>query len=121
MIVSNIFQMKSFCIMLFLGLLLGLIYGILNITNSIKEQLIFRIISDLLFSISYTLIFIIAINKVNLGQIRLYLIVGYIIGFVIERITLGKLFAKGYKNVYNLLIKGFNKFKQTKFGGIIFK
>ena len=119
--ISYILQLKDLSIMLGFGFILGVIYGILNISNFIKKRLISQIISDIIFSIVAIIAFIILINKINLGQIRLFLCIGYILGFTIERITIGKLFAKGYKNVYNYIVKLVKKFNSSKIGRFIFK
>ena len=119
--ISYILQLKDFGIMLLLGLILGIIYGILNMHSKIKLIYFLQIISDLIFSCLTYFIFAIVINKINYGEIRIFLLIGYILGFFIERITLGKLFAKGYKWVYTTLVKALKKFSATKLGRIIFK
>ena len=119
--ISFIFQLKDLGIMFGIGILLGIFYGILNIINNIKEFLIVRIVCDIVFTITATLNFIILVQKINFGSIRAYLLVGYVLGFIIERISIGKLFAKGYKRVYNLCVNGLKKFYTSKLGRIVFK
>lgn len=119
--ISYIFQLKDASIMFICGIIIGIIYGILNIANFIKSRLYTQIISDIIFSIISVVLYIILINQINSGEIRIYLLLSYILGFFIERITLGKLFAKGYKNVYNYIVKVFKKFTKSKFGRLIFK
>ena len=119
--ISYVLQLKDFSIMFGIGIVLGLIYGILNIPNFIKEYVIIRIICDIIFVSFFTLSFIYLVELIKLGSIRAYLFIGYLLGFGIERTTLGKLFAKGYKKVYNLIILGSKRFKKSKLGNIIFK
>lgn len=119
--ISSILQTLDLLIMLGLGLLLGIFYGILNVKNTIKENILSRIICDIIFIFVATSTYILAIQKINLGSLRLYLFAGYIIGFFIERISLGKLFAKGYKSVYNKMKIMTKSFINTKLGKIIFK
>ena len=119
--ISYIFQLKDFSIMILFGFFLGIFYGILNIPNFIKEKFYIRIIADIIFSIVSIILLLILTNKINLGEHRLYLIIGYVLGFVIERNTLGKLFAKGYKNVYNHFVIILKKFINSKIGRFIFK
>ena len=107
--------------MLIFGIILGIIYGILNISNFIKKRFITQLITDLIFSIIGIIVFIIVVNRINLGEIRTYLCVGYLLGFIIERISIGKLFAKGYKNVYNSIVKSIKRFGESKIGRFIFK
>lgn len=119
--ISSILQTQDLLIMMSLGLLLGIFYGILNIKNTIKENIITRIISDIIFVFIATITYIFSIQKINMGSLRLYLFIGYILGFFIERISLGKLFAKGYKSVYNKMKLMKKSFINTKLGKIIFK
>lgn len=119
--ISYALQLKDFTIMLLLGVILGIIYGLLNFHSKIKLVFALQIISDLIFSLIAFGIFTLAINKINYGEIRLFLFSGYILGFIIERRTLGKLFAKGYKRVYTNLVKTYTKFSNSKLGRIIFK
>jgi hypothetical protein len=119
--ISYILQLKDFFILCGIGFLLGVFYGILNLVTSFKKRLTLQIIIDLIFSMTFFLSLIISINAVNMGQFRLFLLIGYICGFFIERITLGKLFAKGFKKVYNLLTIICKRFSQSKVGRIIFK
>ena len=119
--ISYVLQLKDFSIVFGFGILLGIFYGIINIPNHIKERLFLRIINDLAFSIVFFGVLFLLIEYINLGKIRIYLVVGYILGFIVERITLGKLFAKGYKKLYNLCINVLKKFYCSKLGRIIFK
>lgn len=119
--ISAILQMRDLGIMFAIGVCLGIIYGIINIFNHIHENIITRIICDIIFMIIATFSYIIIVEKINFGSLRLYLLLGYAVGFVIERISLGKLFAKGCKNVYNKLKLIFKQFKYSKLGKIIFK
>ncbi|MGN0961179.1 MAG: spore cortex biosynthesis protein YabQ [Christensenellales bacterium] len=119
--ISYILQLKDFSIMLGIGAILGIFYGILNLFSIVKKNIVFQIIVDIIFSATALIIFILFINIINMGEIRLFLLAGYIIGFILERISLGKLFAKGFKKVYNCLVNILGKFAKSKFGRIIFK
>ena len=95
--------------------------GILNIPSKIRTNLIWQIICDLIFTfVAFGLLFI-SINFINLGEFRLFLILGYVTGFIAERKTLGKLFAKGYLNMYNKLRNLWIKIKNSKIGRFVFK
>lgn len=118
---SYILQLKDLCIMLFFGFIIGIIYGIINIPNNIKKMIVVQIISDILFTILFFGIFIILTNIINQGEVRLFLCLGYGLGFILERISLGKIFAKSYKSVYTLIIKGIKSLYKSKIARIIFK
>ena len=119
--ISYILQLKDFFIIFGIGFLMGILYGIINAPNLIKKRLPFRIIVDLIFTMICSIIFIISINLVNLGEFRFFLIIGYLLGILLERITLGKLFAKGYKIVYNSIVNLFKRFANSGLGKVIFK
>jgi len=119
--ISYILQLKDFLILLIIGFFVGILYGILNIFTQIKNRNILQIIIDIFFILIAFLIFILAINIINWGEFRLFLLVGYLLGFAIERIILGKIFAKLYKKVYTFIVKILKKFTKSKIGEIIFK
>ncbi|MBQ7352031.1 MAG: spore cortex biosynthesis protein YabQ [Clostridia bacterium] len=121
MIISNFLQFKDFFLMLGIGILFGIIYDLLSTLPNIFQKLWIRILIDFIFSILYCLGFIILINFINLGEFRWYLIVGYILGTIIEQITLGNLFAKGVKYLYNKLVVCMKKFKSTRIGRFLLK
>ncbi len=119
--ISYILQLKDFLILLFFGFIFGMCYGILSAINLPHKKLILKNILDFLLCASGVVLFIILILYVNLGKFRLFLLLGYVLGIVLERITLGKLFAKGYIWVYNKLIASAKKFAKSKVGQVIFK
>ena len=119
--INYILQLKEFSIIFGVGIGIGILYGIINIPNFIKEHVAVRICCDIIFTSIMTISFVFIVEIINFGSIRAYLLVSYILGFAIERITLGKLFAKGYKRVYNLCVSGLKKFYNSKLGRIVFK
>lgn len=119
--ISYILQLKDFGIMLLIGLIMGCFYGLLSIATTIKKRLTFQIITDLIFTLTTTVTFLIAINYINMGQFRFFLLLGYCLGIILERITLGKLFAKGYKFVYTIIVKQLKRFASSQFGKVILK
>lgn len=119
--ISYILQLKDFGVMLLIGIIIGALYGILSIITTIKRKLVFQIIIDLISTIVATFTLIIMINYINMGQFRVFLVLGYTLGIIIERITIGKLFAKGYKFMYNNIVKSFRKFANSKFGKVVLK
>ena len=102
------------------GMAVGATMGILGfILLLFKKNKVIQFIADIITCLLFTFIFIFLINKLNMGKTRLYLLFAQLIGIFIEKITIGKVFAKLYKWLYNKgnLIK--NKFLQTKFGKFI--
>jgi hypothetical protein len=119
--ISYILQIKDLCIVLVFGFIIGILYNISNSHNNIKKILAIQIISDIVFTLIFSGTFLLLINILNQGEIRLFLLCGYLLGFSIEKITLGKLFAKSFKCVYNLIIKGLKSLYKSRLGRIIFK
>ncbi len=119
--ISYILQLKDFLIMFGIGILIGILYGIINIPTHIKKNLILQIFNDLLISVITCITFIGAINIINFGEFRAFLLLGYTFGILIERITLGKIFAKGYKIVYNSTVNMLKKFANSKLGKVLLK
>ena len=73
---SYVLQLKDFSIMLGIGFIIGIFYGIINIPNRIKKNWIYQIICDLLFSIIAFGTLIIMVVYLNMGEMRLFLILG---------------------------------------------
>lgn len=119
--ISSVLQMQDLLIMFSLGICLGVFYGILNITNHIRQKLFMQIFCDIIFISTAFITYAIILQVVNFGSLRLYLLAGYVTGFAIERISLGNLFAKGAKSVYNKLKIFITWFKTSKLGKFIFK
>lgn len=118
---SYVLQLKDFLILLLFGFVFGICYGIISATNLPHKNLILKNILDFLFALFGVVLFIILVLFVNLGEFRLFLLFGYIIGIILERITLGKIFAKGYIWVYNTVVASVKKFAKSRVGRIIFK
>ena len=119
--ISYILQLKDFSIMFIIGLALGIVYGLLNIFSTIKHIIILQILSDILFCAITFITILISINLVNMGEYRLFLVLGITAGFIFERITFGKLFAKWFKKLYNILAKLVKKFANSRLGRIVLK
>jgi len=118
---SYTLQIKELCILMFFGFIIGVLYDILNTPTTIKKNTPLQIVIDILFVCIFSALFLLIINIVNDGEIRFFLIIGYILGFIIERISLGKLFAKLLKNMYTFIIRCIKSFSKSKFGRMIFK
>jgi hypothetical protein len=119
--ISYILQLKDFCIMFGVGFLVALFYGIINIFPRIKKCLAIQIPIDVCFCIASFITFILMINLINMGEFRFFLLAGFVIGFLLERITLGKLFAKLFKMLYNNIAKLLKKFASSRLGRIVLK
>lgn len=119
--ISYILQLKELCILMFFGFILGIFYSIINLPITIKKNTPTQIFIDILFSFIFLSLFLLLVNLINDGEFRIFLCTAYIIGFLIERIMLGKLFAKIFKNMYTFTIRCLKSFIKSKIGRIIFK
>jgi len=119
--ISYILQTKDFLILFVLGFLLAILYDTIIKPILSRKVYLLNIILETVFILFLYLIFVIAINYINFGEFRTFLIIAYILGYTIERITIGKLFAKGTKFVYNLIVIIIKKFSHSKIGRFILK
>lgn len=110
--------LKQFYIALgtiYFGLLAGISKDISNfIKKPIKSKILKNII-DVITVIVFSLLFILCINVVNFGEIRLYLLVVFLLGYVLERISLGNLVDFILDKVYNLFKVFISKVSKLKF------
>lgn len=114
MLFETLKQSYVFLGAIYFGLLLGIVYEILNFFLK-KKNKIFTFLKDLLFSLSATFLFIVCLKLVNYGEFRLFILLAFIVGFIVERLTIGFIVSKVIeftckflKIVYNTLLK--NKF-----------
>lgn len=116
MLFESLKQIYIFLGAIYFGLLCGIVRDFcLFIFNLTKKNKIVSFILDLVFSIIGTFLFIICLNVVNFGEFRIYLLLSYLLGYLIERKSLGFLVDFIFKKVYNLLTKVFKKLGSTKF------
>lgn len=119
--ISYVLQLKDFLLFLVIGFAIGILYEIFNSHKVIKSIYIIQIVIDTIFCLIFTIILFLSINCINCGEFRLFLVFAYYMGFILERIILGKLFAKITKYIYNKLITVGKKILSSKFGRFIFK
>lgn len=86
-----------------------------------KNNFVINLILDILICLSTTALFLFLVNKYNFGEIRVYMLFSYFLGFILFLSTLGKLIAKLNKIVYTSLCKLNSKFINTKIGKVLNK
>jgi len=105
----------AFLICLAFGAAAGAVYEagyIIRFTGKFKAAV--SIIADLLFFAVAALLFAAAARASACGAVRLYTVLGFALGFIIERLTLGILVAKAVKWVYTLLSKIYRALRKVK-------
>lgn len=110
--------LKQFYIALgtiYFGLLAGISKDISNFIKKPINSKILKNIIDVITVIVFSLLFILCINVVNFGEIRLYLLVVFLLGYVLERISLGNLVDFILDKVYNLFKVFISKISKLKF------
>ncbi len=109
-----------FIIFLSFGVILGIAFGIINMISILcNRNKYLQIALDIIDCLAFTALYIALVNVFNWGQIRLYLVLGYLIGIIAERKTVGKLFAKYYYKLYNWVKTRIKLMSDSKFGKFI--
>ncbi len=98
-----------------LGFLVGAVYGVLGFVKLLtKNNFIINNIINFLFGIGVGMVVLITTINLNYGMFRWFIIVGFVVGVLFERKTLGKLFAKIFLFLYNRFSRGLTTLKNTK-------
>lgn len=120
MLFETLKQSYVFLGALYFGLICGIGYEILHFFLGKKNKICVWI-RDILFSFLSTILFIFCLKLVNYGEFRLYILFAFIVGFILERTTIGflvekiiQIACKFFSLVYNKLMK--SKFIKRCFG-----
>lgn len=106
---------KIFLICVGVGICLGAFYGVVNFLKILlKKNIITNNVLSFLYALIFGAVVLIVIIEHNFGQFRLFLLLGFAFGVLIERKTIGKMFAKIYLWLYNKLCRAFCRLKKTK-------
>jgi len=104
MLFETLKQSYIFLGSIYFGLLCGIIKNVINlILKNCKNNKIIIFILDLIFMITFSFLFFICINIVNFGEFRIYLLIWYLLGFILEIKTLGFLVDFVLKKIYNFI------------------
>ncbi len=96
----------AFFMTLYVGIVIGLLYEIsIFVCKITKNNIVLRNVFDILITIIGSFLFVFAINYANFGYFRVYLLAVFVLGFVLERVSIGFLVAKVCDFVYNKTIK----------------
>ena len=108
----SLFQGYVLLALFYYGLIYGLIYEIKKVFQKIFQNFkIFTFLSDIIFSFLGVIIFFYALLKANLGIFRLFLLIIFVLGFIIEQESVGFFVAKITNMVYNKCILKSEKVK----------
>lgn len=122
MLFETLIQGKLLFCFIYFGILCGILLSIKNLLDkTFKNKKLVIILTDLFFVLLSTLIFVYAKIKYNYGEFRIYQVLGFALGIVLQQISLNKLVEKVLIVCYNFTIKIFCKLKQTKIFSKILK
>lgn len=100
--------------MLYFGIMSGVFYQVKQTVFKPFKAKWVQIAADILFCITLALLFLIGINFVNYGEIRLFLIISFILGFYLTQISIKQVVASSLNFVYNFIITMAKKIKLFK-------
>lgn len=97
------------------GFLSGVVFDIATFLLTIfKQNKFLRHLLDFICTSVVCGIFFLLIFNLNYGEIRLWQVVCFVVSVVIERLSIGKLVAKGLLVCYTFFIKKLKKVKAKK-------
>ena len=103
MLYETLYQGQIFLVMLYFGLLDGIVFEGKNlIQNACNKNKIVCAVLDTVFMLFSALLFIFAKNLANYGEVRIYLLIAFVIGVMLEHISIGFLVEKFFASVYTI-------------------
>lgn len=106
-------QIIIFLFSMLLGAFLSLVFDGFRISNAVLKVNLKRIFfEDVIYFILSAIITFTYILVVNSGEIRVYIILGEALGWIIYRFTIGKFVYKIILTVVTFFIKWFSRFKR---------
>lgn len=122
MLYETLLQSKMLLVMIYFGIISGILLTIKNlICKALKKNKVVIILTDILFCIISSFVFLYAQNKFSYGEFRLFQLLSFLLGVFIEQISINNLVEKILRLIYNLFVKVFCKVKNTKLGKKVFK
>ena len=103
MLYETLYQGQIFLAVLYFGLIAGVVFEGKNlIQNAFNKNKIVCVVLDTAFMAIASLLFIFAKNLANYGEFRLYLLIAFVLGIVLEHISIGFLVEKFFVGVYTI-------------------
>ena len=122
MLYESLLQGKMLLCMLFFGIICGILFSIKKLVDkTFKSNKIVVVLTDIIFMVLYTIVFIFAKTKYCYGEFRIFEIIGFCLGIFLQQISINNLVEKFLKLSYTLLARLFCKLKKTKLFSKILK
>ncbi|MDD4211088.1 MAG: spore cortex biosynthesis protein YabQ [Clostridia bacterium] len=99
---------------IYFGVLGGVLYELKVLSAKPFKNKIINILFDAIFCVLLALLFLFSVNFTNYGEIRLYILASFFLGFAIERISIGTMLAKVFNFLYNIFSRLIKKIKLPK-------
>ena len=122
MLYETLLQFQMFLVLLYFGIVCGILLTIKKLLCKVfKQNKIVVFVSDILFCIVASFVFLFTEIKFCYGEFRLFELLSFGIGIFVEQISINNLVEKIFCLIYNVGVKVFGKIKNTKLGKRIFK
>ena len=122
MLYESLLQGKTFLVVLYFGIVAGVLLTIKKIIDRpLKKSKIFITLSDIFYMLICSLLFLLTKTKFCYGEFRLFELIAFFMGILLQQFSLNNLVEKILHMLYNLFVKVTNKLKKIKLFGKILK
>lgn len=106
MLYETLLQGQIFLCVLYFGLIGGVVFEAKNlIEKSLSQNKIVCFVLDMIYMIFCAGLFAFSKNIANFGEFRIYLLISFVLGVLIEHLTIGFLVEKFFMLLYNGVTK----------------
>ena len=115
MLYETLCQPLIFLGMLYFGVLSGAVFEAKNLVcKTFNNQKFVCLVTDIAIVTFCSIVFVVAKNLLNFGEFRLYLLIAFVLGNIIEHISIGFLVEKIFLFLYNGCVKIYRRIFCTK-------
>lgn len=99
---------------IYFGILGGVLYELKAIIAKPFKTKAINIVLDVVFCFLLSLIFLFTVHFTNYGEIRLFILLSFFLGFMLQRISIARVLAKVFYFLYNVFARLIKKVKLPK-------
>lgn len=115
MLFETLLQGKIFACTIYFGIIGGIfLTAKIFLDLLLKKNKYVLIITDIAVCIVLAFLFLVCINTFNYGEFRFYELLGFLLGIILEQISLNKLVEKFLNMIYTMLTKVWKRLRTTK-------
>lgn len=100
---------------IYFGVLGGVLYELKAIIAKPFKTKTIHIGLDIIFCFLLALLFLFTVHFTNYGEIRLFILLSFFLGFMLERISIARVLAKVFYFLYNVFVRLIKKINLPKF------